>query len=178
MWEKLRVMITVMRYGHRPERDKRTTTHVGLVARAFGADKFLVTGAYSNPVNTVNDISNRWGGEFKADLIKNWRGFLRNFKGITIHLTMYGEPLKNAIEKIHKKSSTNYLIFVGAEKVPADVYDLCDFNVAVGNQPHSEIGALSIFLDRLTRGEWENKGFEGGRLKIIPQEKGKKMETF
>jgi tRNA (cytidine56-2'-O)-methyltransferase len=35
-------MITVLRIGHRPERDKRITTHVGLVSRAFSAEKMLV----------------------------------------------------------------------------------------------------------------------------------------
>ena len=36
-------MITVLRLGHRPGRDRRVTTHVALVARAFGADKVLVS---------------------------------------------------------------------------------------------------------------------------------------
>jgi len=35
-------MITVLRIGHRISRDKRITTHVALVARAFGADKILI----------------------------------------------------------------------------------------------------------------------------------------
>ncbi|MCG7848715.1 MAG: tRNA (cytidine(56)-2'-O)-methyltransferase, partial [ANME-2 cluster archaeon] len=29
--------IVVLRLGHRPERDQRVTTHVGLTARALGA---------------------------------------------------------------------------------------------------------------------------------------------
>ena len=36
-------MITVLRLGHRKGRDKRITTHVGLVARAFGADELLIS---------------------------------------------------------------------------------------------------------------------------------------
>jgi tRNA (cytidine56-2'-O)-methyltransferase len=36
--------VTVLRLGHRPERDKRITTHVGLVARAFGAEEMLLAG--------------------------------------------------------------------------------------------------------------------------------------
>ena len=31
-------MITVLRIGHRPARDKRVTTHVALAARAFGGE--------------------------------------------------------------------------------------------------------------------------------------------
>ncbi len=30
------MMIAVLRLGHRPERDKRITTHVALTSRAFG----------------------------------------------------------------------------------------------------------------------------------------------
>jgi len=171
-------VITVLRYGHRAERDKRTTTHVGLVARAFGADRFIVVSEDSIPVDTVNDVSIRWGGDFKAEKLKNWRPFLKNFKGIRIHLTMYGKPLGEVIEKIQGSKNENILIFIGAEKVPADVYEICEFNVAIGNQPHSEIAALAIFLDRVTSGKWEKKEFKGAKLVITPQERGKKMESF
>ena len=162
-------MITVLRYGHRVERDKRTTSHVGLVARAFGADKFVVVSNDKSPVNTINDVTSRWGGEFKTENIKDWRKFLKNFKGIRIHLTMYGLTLSESIEKIKSHKNEDILIFVGAEKVPADVYDICEYNVAVGSQPHSEIAALSIFLDRFTEGSWEKREFRGAKLKITPQ---------
>ena len=32
-----------MRIGHRPERDKRITTHVALTSRAFGASRIYVS---------------------------------------------------------------------------------------------------------------------------------------
>ena len=35
-------MIIVLRIGHRIGRDKRITTHVALVARAFGANKIII----------------------------------------------------------------------------------------------------------------------------------------
>jgi len=35
-------MITILRIGHRISRDKRITTHVALVARAFGAEKIYI----------------------------------------------------------------------------------------------------------------------------------------
>ncbi len=171
-------MITVLRYGHRAVRDKRTTTHVGLVARTFGADRFIVVGSDSVPVNTVNNVTERWGGDFKAEKVKDWRSFLKNFKGIRIHLTMYGKPLSEVIEKLQTYKKEDVLIFIGAEKVPADVYETCEFNVAVGNQPHSEIAALAIFLDRFTGGKWEKKKFKDAKLVIKPQERGKKMESF
>ena len=34
--------IVVLRLGHRPERDARVTTHVGLTARALGASGMLL----------------------------------------------------------------------------------------------------------------------------------------
>ena len=34
--------VIILRLGHRPERDKRITTHVALTARAFGAEGMLL----------------------------------------------------------------------------------------------------------------------------------------
>jgi tRNA (cytidine56-2'-O)-methyltransferase len=58
------------------------------------------------------------------------------------------------------------MVVVGAEKVPPDLYRLADYNVAVTNQPHSEIAALSVFLDHLQRGQELKADFEG-KMKII-----------
>jgi tRNA (cytidine56-2'-O)-methyltransferase len=62
--------------------------------------------------------------------------------------------------------------------VPREFYspEVSDFNVAVGNQPHSECAALAIFLDRFFKGEALGKMFENAKMKIIPQERGKKVE--
>ena len=49
-----------------------------------------------------------------------------------------------------------------------------DWNVAVGNQPHSEVAALAVFLDRLFHGEELAREFEGG-LKIVPSPRGKEV---
>ncbi|MEM3666990.1 MAG: tRNA (cytidine(56)-2'-O)-methyltransferase, partial [Candidatus Bathyarchaeia archaeon] len=35
--------VVVLRWGHRPNRDVRLTTHVGLVARAFGASGLILS---------------------------------------------------------------------------------------------------------------------------------------
>ena len=35
--------IVVLRWGHRPQRDQRLTTHVALIARVFGAHGFLLS---------------------------------------------------------------------------------------------------------------------------------------
>ncbi|MEM4910818.1 MAG: tRNA (cytidine(56)-2'-O)-methyltransferase, partial [Desulfurococcaceae archaeon] len=42
--------IYVLRYGHRPARDRRITTHVALVARAFGAHGFILADVYDEKV--------------------------------------------------------------------------------------------------------------------------------
>lgn len=89
-----------------------------------------------------------------------------------VHLTMYGEPIKERIEEIKKER--DILVIVGAEKVPREVFDLADYNIAIGNQPHSEVAALAIFLDRYTEGGWQNKKFEG-EMEIVPMKKGKRV---
>jgi tRNA (cytidine56-2'-O)-methyltransferase len=62
---------------------------------------------------------------------------------------------------------------VGASKVPGEVFGLSDFNLAVGSQPHSEVAALAIALDRLGGGAWSRKKFKGGRVVIRPSARGK-----
>ncbi|MDE1816930.1 MAG: tRNA (cytidine(56)-2'-O)-methyltransferase, partial [Thaumarchaeota archaeon] len=52
-------------------------------------------------------------------------------------------------------------------------YDLADYNVAVGNQPHSEISALAILLDRMLGGKQFQKKYPNAQREIIPTKKGK-----
>jgi tRNA (cytidine56-2'-O)-methyltransferase len=85
---------------------------------------------------------------------------------------MYGQRLDDTITKIDKNQ--DILIVIGAEKVPPEMYQLSDYNVSVGNQPHSEVAALALFLDRFSNGKWIEKKFNG-KLKIIPCNKGKKV---
>lgn len=93
-------------------------------------------------------------------------------RGKVVHLTMYGSRLQDVIEGI--KRCDQIMVAVGAEKVPAEMYDLADWNVAVGNQPHSEVAALAVFLDRLLDGKELSQEFEGG-IKIIPTPRGKRV---
>ena len=120
-----------------------------------------------------------WGGSFEVSKTSSYRKFIREWKergGIVVHLTMYGENIEGSdvLERI-KRSKGDILVVVGAEKVPADVYQLADFNVAIGNQPHSEVAALAVFLDRLFEGRELTKKFEGAKLRIIPSPRGKKV---
>jgi Uncharacterized protein conserved in archaea len=70
----------------------------------------------------------------------------------------------------------NILIVIGASKVPKDVYSIADMNIAIGNQPHSEIAALAIFLDRLYRGKELGYSFQNAKMKIIPSSHGKRVK--
>ncbi len=86
---------------------------------------------------------------------------------------MYGINVDECLDKISKNKEI--LVIVGSQKVPKDVFQLADFNIAIGNQPHSEIAALAIFLDRLFQGNELTRNFEGAKMKVVPQEKGKKI---
>ena len=71
---------------------------------------------------------------------------MKGFK--IVHLTMYGEKI-NEMCKSELQNCDKLLIVVGAEKVPREIYELADYNVGIGSQPHSEISALAILLDRV-----------------------------
>jgi len=167
-------MITILRVGHRINRDKRITTHVALVARAFGANKIIIDTKDKKIMENIQSTCKRFGGKFQIETGINPKKTIKSWKGTIVHLTMYGDELEKSIKKIDKKS--DLLIIVGAEKVPAYIYDLADFNISVGNQPHSEVAALAIFLDRFTIGTWINKKFNG-KIEIIPCKKGKKVKA-
>jgi len=165
-------MITVLRLGHRKDRDKRVTTHVGLVARAFGADEFLISTKDEGIERTLRDVVTRFGGNFKVKSGIRWRKIIEKCEGVKVHLTMYGEHIDEMIPKIPKNA--DLLIIVGAGKMPGEVFKAADFNVAVGNQPHSEVAALALLMDRFLDGEGLRTDFHG-RMRIIPCKNGKKV---
>ena len=166
--------VFVLRLGHRPARDKRISTHVALTARAFGAKGIFVSTKDEELEESVRDVADRFGGGFEIKTGVKWKPLMKEFKGTKVHLTMYGVHVDNAILGIRSKEKDRVLVVVGAEKVPAEVYQLADFNVAVGNQPHSEVAALAVFLDRLTEGKGLRTEFDG-RLKVLPCERGKRV---
>ncbi|MFO7678306.1 MAG: tRNA (cytidine(56)-2'-O)-methyltransferase [Thermoplasmatota archaeon] len=165
-------MIVVLRLGHRINRDKRITTHVALVARSFGAEKIILTTKDVKLEKNIESISHRFGEGFKIETGVHPKNFIKNWKGIIIHLTMYGEDIDKSIQSIDTKKDA--LIIVGSEKVPPYYYEIADYNVSIGNQPHSEVSALALFLDRYTKGTWKKKQFKG-KIQIIPCNKGKQV---
>lgn len=168
--------VSVLRIGHRLVRDDRTTTHAALVSRAFGASSIYMTEVDESIKETIRKVGSIWGGEsnFSIEIVQDWKKVVHYWKknsGKVIHLTMYGINIDDTIDEIWKEKRV--LVIIGAQKVPREVYSLADYNVAVGNQPHSEIGALSVFLDRIFKGKELKKNFRGGKLRIIPNNKGK-----
>jgi tRNA (cytidine56-2'-O)-methyltransferase len=67
------------------------------------------------------------------------------------------------------------MIVVGAEKVPPEIYQLADWNIAVGSQPHSEVAAVAITMDRIADGEPLEREFPDAELTIVPVERGKQV---
>lgn len=169
-------MITVLRLGHRRGRDDRISSHVGLTARQFGAEKIIYAGEKdSNMLESTRDLADRWGGTFDVQYREDWRPIIEEFDGVKIHLTMYGLPFQNHLSTV-KESEGDVLIVVGGEKVPKDVYDLVDYNLAVGNQPHSEVAALAVFLHDYFGGAELERDFEDADIEVVPQERGKKTQ--
>lgn len=168
--------VLVLRYGHRPGRDDRMTTHVGLTARALGADGVVFPSNASQPGETVGDIVDRFGGPFEVKLVTNQRAFIRDWDGRIVHLTMYGERIQDVQEAIRSTHrSEPLLVVVGGAKVPFELYENADFNVAVTNQPHSEIAGLAVFLDRLFEGRQLDQSWNDADRRIIPRSTGKKV---
>jgi len=173
--------IVVLRWGHRPQRDVRLTTHVALTARALGASGFMLSDIMDRKLGeTLKKVTENWGGNFFFDMGKTWKSTVRDWKakgGVVVHLTVYGENIQTSpvLDKI-RQSGKNLLVIVGSQKVPKEFFSniVSDFNVSIGNQPHSECAALAIFLDRFFKGKELVKGFRKAKIKVVPQERGKK----
>jgi tRNA (cytidine56-2'-O)-methyltransferase len=169
--------IIVFRYGHRTVRDYRVTSHCSLVARAFGAKKIIVCGDKDESMkNSVDDITERWGGPFKVEFVDSWEEELEKIKkeGYSlVHLTMYGEQINKKEKEI--KKNEKICIIIGSQKVEKEIYYLVDYNISITNQPHSEIAALAVTLDRLQEGKELSKTFSGAKKQIVPKNKGKEV---
>jgi tRNA (cytidine56-2'-O)-methyltransferase len=169
--------VCVLRLGHRPGRDNRMTTHVGLTARALGADRVVISGDASQSAETIADITDRFGGPFEVEVTDSHRKLLREFDGVVVHLTMYGLPVQDVEAEVRADHDDGpILVVVGAEKVPFDVYEAADYNVGVTNQPHSEVAGLAVFLDRLFEGRELDHEWVGASHEVVPKATGKQVE--
>jgi tRNA (cytidine56-2'-O)-methyltransferase len=179
---QMEMEIVVLRLGHRPERDKRITTHIGLVARALGAKCMLLASDDTRIEKSIKGVTRRWGGDFFVRTNVKWDEEIKEWKkvgGKVCHLTMYGVNILDVIDEVReeaKKKKSRTMVIVGAEKVPYEVFETVDWNIAVGNQPHSEVAALALFLDYLQGGEELKKKFKNAEMEIVPKRKGKEIK--
>ena len=158
-------MIEVLRLGHRISRDKRIGTHVALVARAFGAKKLYYTGQKDSDMeDSIEEIVKGFGGDFDIEYVKTYKKLFKN--KIVVHLTVYGLDFREKIEELKGK---DILVVVGGEKVPIEIYKEAYYNLSVTNQPHSEVGALAVFLDHFVGSYPIFKG----KMNIKPSARGK-----
>ncbi|MFZ0965692.1 MAG: tRNA (cytidine(56)-2'-O)-methyltransferase [Candidatus Bathyarchaeia archaeon] len=177
--------VVVLRWGHRPRRDARLTTHVALTARALGASGLILANIEDEKIKeTIEKVTKNWGGPFFFEMGTPWKEAVKDWKakgGIVVHLTAYGENIQTSdmLQRI-EESGKDILVIVGSQKVPREFFSetFSDFNVAVGNQPHSECASLAVFLDRLFEGEELKKSFENAKVRIIPQKRGKKIASL
>ena len=176
--------IFVLRWGHRPQRDVRLTTHVALTARSLFASGFILSDTLDAHIQeTVLKITKAWGGNFAFEMGTPWKRAIREWKtkgGIVVHLTAYGENIQSSdVMARIKAANKDVMLLVGSQKVPGEFYssEISDFNVAVGNQQHSECSSLAIFLDRYFEGRELAKSFEKAKIEIVPKKRGKLIKT-
>ena len=83
-------MVSVLRLGHRPDRDKRMSTHVCLTARALGADGVCFPELDNRLEQSVTGVTERFGSDFTLKEARDWKKLVREWDGDVVHLTMYG----------------------------------------------------------------------------------------
>jgi tRNA (cytidine56-2'-O)-methyltransferase len=164
--------VSVLRVGHRVGRDPRLTTHLALAARAFGARRMLLHPPDPELAARLAAVVDRWGGSFEVLPAEEWRAAVRGFDGVVVHLTMYGLPLERLLPRLVR--ARRILLVVGGAKVPPDLYRMARYNLAVGHQPHSEVAALAVVLERLL-GLPGPRQEPGARQRIVPRARGKRV---
>ena len=107
----------VLRLNHRIERDKRLTTHIALIARAFGCKGFIYTGEEDFKLEqSITKVNETWSPNHDF-IISYWDDWLKNLKfvlqtdTILVHLTMYGqkiEEIQNEIYAYYEKEKKKY----------------------------------------------------------------------
>lgn len=169
--------ISILRLSHRIARDKRVTTHLALVGRAFCASRMYYSGDKDpNLERKIIYINSKFGGSFEVNYVDKPVAFIRDWQkdgGKVVHLTMYGVPLMAVLDEL--RDYEKILVVVGSEKVPKVYYEVSDYNVSITNQPHSEIAAVAIFLDRMYEGREFYTEFPNAKFRVAPSPRGKKL---
>jgi tRNA (cytidine56-2'-O)-methyltransferase len=146
---------------------------VALTARAWGARTLYLEPPDPRLAEGLSQVGDRFGGSFQVQGLTNPRSFLRQYPGTILHLTVYGEDLDRV--KDQWTGPGPFLLVVGGAKVPPEIYALAHHNVAVTHQPHSEVAALALVLDRLLGTPTEEER-PGARLRILASARGKRVE--
>ncbi len=169
-------MIEILRLNHRIARDKRVTTHVGLTARALGAECMYYSGDKDSAMEeSIDNITCKFGGSFRVEHVRNEIWLIENKKKngyLVVHLTVYGVDFRKKIGKLKNK---NIVIIVGGEKVENEYYKISDYNLSVTSQPISEVSAVGIFLYELNG---IVNDFRNAKVKIVEQERGKFLKEI
>ena len=81
--------VIILRLGYRLGRDPRITTHLALVARALGANKFLFSGDEDKRLSeNISSVNERFGGEMVVGHLKSPMAWLKKFvrEGVDLSL--------------------------------------------------------------------------------------------
>tara|TARA_B100001564_G_scaffold311896_1_gene284480 strand:+ start:197 stop:742 length:546 start_codon:yes stop_codon:yes gene_type:complete len=176
--------IEIIRLGHRAGRDPRITTHLALVGRAMGGNEFILCGDKDQKLlDNIDSVNSRFGFGIKCRHESQPMKYLREItestndnRPIVVHLTMYGEPYREIVPSIPKDRGV--VVVVGGAKVPGEIFKTCDYNIAIGNQPHSEVAALALFLDIWREGNSFTEDFSNPKLVINPSKSGKEVKEL
>src|SRR5512136_156228 len=111
--------IFVLRWGHRPQRDVRLTTHVALTARALCASGFILADVEDAHIQeTVTKITKAWGGNFRFEMGTPWKRAIRDWKAqnvVFVHLTAYGENIQSSyVVKRIKATGRPVMLLMGS----------------------------------------------------------------
>jgi tRNA (cytidine56-2'-O)-methyltransferase len=167
---RARPRVELLRVGHRPGRDPRLSTHLALVARAFGAERMYLHPPDAGVERSLSGVRDRWGGSFEVLPAPSWSAVVRAAPGPVVHLTMYGVPLARLLPRLRR--AKRLLLVAGGAKVPPKLYGEATYNVSVGSQPHSEVGAVAVVLRELL-GLPGTRSLPGARRRIVPRARGK-----
>ena len=88
---------------------------------------------------------------------------------------MYGEPWRDTVDDIPLDAPAT--VVVGGTKVPGELFKLADHNISIGNQPHSEVAALAVFLESWIGPLDETARFSGGEIEVVPSERAKRVRN-
>ena len=85
--------VDVLRLGYRLGRDPRITTHLALVGRALGADRFLLAGDEDPKMfENLESVADRFGGGMETEHIHSPMGWLRRFVEEDAGCLLYTSP--------------------------------------------------------------------------------------